>query len=68
MVAGACWGVQLVAVIGMVEFLGIPKELAQVLGMGFYTGLNYLGSRFIVFRKTAQQTATEAPEKTQDTD
>jgi putative flippase GtrA len=50
LVAGTCWGVQLAALIVMVEILGISKELAQPLGMVVYTSLNYPGNRFIVFR------------------
>ena len=47
----ACWGLQFLALIVMVEALGISKELAQLLSMVVYTGLNYPGNRFIVFKK-----------------
>ncbi|MDR2734867.1 MAG: GtrA family protein [Spirochaetota bacterium] len=50
-----CWGIQILAVITMVETLGVPKEIAQPLGMVAYTGCNYIGNRLFVFAKTRQQ-------------
>jgi len=47
---GVCWGMQFLALIVMVEFLGISEDIAQGLGMVLYTGLNFLGNRFLVFR------------------
>jgi len=47
-----CWGVQILAVIAMVEALGVAKELAQPLGMIVYTGCNYIGNRLFVFAHT----------------
>jgi len=57
LVAGTCWALQFLALIIMVEMLGISKELAQPLGMVVYTAFNYLGNRLIVFR---------APQRTPD--
>ena len=62
LVISACWGMQFLALVVMVETLGISKELAQLLGMVVYTGLNYPGSRFIVF-KTPRQSAPGSPEQ-----
>lgn len=49
LVFAVCYGVQLGALYGMVEILMVPKILAQILAIGVYTAVNFLGSRFLVF-------------------
>ena len=63
LVVGVCWGMQFLALIVMVETLGISKELAQPLGMVVYTALHYPGNRFIVFRQRppAREESESAP-------
>lgn len=53
LVAGACWALQLGAVILLVETLTVDPDAAQPLGMVVYTGLNYLGNRFFVFKASS---------------
>jgi putative flippase GtrA len=43
------YGVQLVALYGMVEHLHLPEAGAQILAIGLYTLLGFFGSRFLVF-------------------
>lgn len=49
--------VQLGALILMVRGLHLPQALAQILAIGIYTILNYLGNRMITFRSSAKDTA-----------
>ena len=44
-----------------------PKVIAQIVGIGFGTIFNYVGSRFFVFKKTigaAEQTSNTGPDET----
>lgn len=44
------YSVQLLGLIFMVRILGIYEPLAQILAIGIYTILNYLGNRLITFQ------------------
>ncbi len=33
------------------QSISVQENIAMIIGMGFYTGFNYLGQRFFVFRK-----------------
>ncbi len=48
--------VQLGVLILMVQWLGIPQMAAQILAIGIYTVLNYLGNRMITFRSSMKGT------------
>lgn len=46
----AAYAVQLGALCVMVEWLRVPEAVAQVLAIGLYTGMGFVGSRLFVFR------------------
>ena len=50
------YGIQLGGLIFMVRFIGIPEVVAQILAIGIYTAINYLGNRLITFRAKQEET------------
>lgn len=53
------YGVQLLGLIIMVQAFHWPSWIAQILAIGIYTILNYLGNRVITFRKPSSNTTKE---------
>ncbi len=49
-VAGACWGLNLAAVVLLHNGWGVDAYAAQLGGVAAYTGAAFLGGRFFVFR------------------
>ncbi len=52
-VFGVCYILQLAVLILLKENLKINVNIAQILGMIFYTSISFLGNKFITFRKGA---------------
>ena len=50
------YGIQLGGLVLMVRVIGIPEVLAQILAIGIYTAINYLGNRLITFRAKKEET------------
>lgn len=56
LVFAAAYGIQLLGLIVMVQAIGITDWIAQILAIGIYTAINYLGNRAITFRKAPIKT------------
>ncbi len=50
LVIGAAWFIQYVLLRYLVESAGVNDLVAQTVGMVIFTGLNFLGQKFITFR------------------
>lgn len=44
-----CYLIQLICLYVMVTYIGIYQALAQIMALGIYTVLNYLGHRYLTF-------------------
>jgi putative flippase GtrA len=49
-VIGCAWGVQYLFLNYLVESLRMDDMVAQIVGMVIFTGLNFLGQKFITFK------------------
>jgi putative flippase GtrA len=49
-VFGVCFAVQFAVLLLLAEILLIEKNISILLSMVIYTGINYLGNRFVTFR------------------
>ncbi len=50
LVFGVSYGINFVATTGAVEVLGINKNVAQLVGIFFYTTSNFFGNKYVTFR------------------
>lgn len=55
---GIAYGIQLGGLILMVGVIDVPEILAQILAIGIYTAINYLGNRLITFRAKKEETSS----------
>jgi len=49
-VIGAAWAIQYGLLYYLIDVLKMDELVAQTIGMVFFTGLNFLGQKFITFR------------------
>jgi len=47
---GIAYLAQFLVLVGLVDHLGLPNLIAQIIACGTYTIINFIGNRFITFR------------------
>lgn len=51
-VFGICYSLQFGLLIFVKEYCGVSEDISQLIGMVFYTGLNFILNKFFTFRRS----------------